>query len=249
MLEALRHPPRWVEWLIKLALVIGAIWLAINLIWPTCTFRYRLTVEVETPQGLKTGSSVIEAVVAYQWQMLPDVGVFRPSVNGEAVFVDLGDGRNLVVTLTNNGSGRMDARERERRSRDAFYLPLDVFEIDYLDKFAMCKAVHRAGESRSVPLGMLPTIVTFEDTNNPKSVRRVEPDDLTTAFGPGYSVSSAKIEQVRGPMTNVIEARLPWLMAIKDRSGGLDGRRFAGPNDPIASQLGYVSFKSKDGGV
>jgi hypothetical protein len=32
MIEVLRHPPRWVEWLIKAALVIGAIWLAINLI-------------------------------------------------------------------------------------------------------------------------------------------------------------------------------------------------------------------------
>ncbi|MFN0193059.1 MAG: hypothetical protein ACKVP5_13965 [Aestuariivirga sp.] len=240
MLEALRHPPRWVEWLIKLALVIGAIWLAINLIWPTCTFRYRLTVEVETPQGLKTGSSVIDATIAYQWQALPEVGVFKSSVTGEAVFVDLGDGKNLVVTLTNDGSGRTDAREPEKRSHDAFYLPFVLFGLDYLDKSTLCGAIRAVNDARQVPLEMLPTIVTFLDANDPKSVRRLEPRGLPAILGQGYSIRAATLLRVTDPPSDSIEQELGWL---KGASGVLWGPNYQ-PDHP-ERYLSFSNFKSR----
>jgi len=37
---------------------MGYFWYQSN--YPTCTFRYKLTAEVNTPDGVKTGSSVIE---------------------------------------------------------------------------------------------------------------------------------------------------------------------------------------------
>ncbi|WP_144243874.1 hypothetical protein [Sphingopyxis sp. MWB1] len=53
--------------------------------------RYRLTAEVETPAGVRTGSSVIETI----W----DRGLSGATVRGEAVAVDLPNGQTLFVLL------------------------------------------------------------------------------------------------------------------------------------------------------
>ena len=56
--------------------------------------KYRLTVEVETPEGVKAGSSVIS--------VHPDRGYSRKGhtgIKGDAVLVDLGGGKILVALL------------------------------------------------------------------------------------------------------------------------------------------------------
>ena len=53
--------------------------------------RYRLTAEVQTPEGVRTGSSVIETT----W----DRGLSGATVKGEAVAVDLPNGQTLFVLL------------------------------------------------------------------------------------------------------------------------------------------------------
>lgn len=52
------------------------------------TWRYKMTVTVETPEGIKTGSAVREISNSLQGNNWPDVG--NPAgVRGEAVVVDL----------------------------------------------------------------------------------------------------------------------------------------------------------------
>ena len=56
--------------------------------------KYRLTVEVETPEGRKSASGVLA--------VHPDRGYSRGGhtrTMGDAVFVDLGGGKNLVALL------------------------------------------------------------------------------------------------------------------------------------------------------
>src|SRR6185437_7218988 len=56
--------------------------------------KYRLTVEVETPEGIKSASGVLAVT--------PDRGYSnrgRTLTSGDAVFVDLGGGKNLVALL------------------------------------------------------------------------------------------------------------------------------------------------------
>ena len=56
--------------------------------------KYRLTVEVETPDGVKSASGVLAVI--------PDRGYNRGGqtrTRGDAVFVDLGGGKNLVALL------------------------------------------------------------------------------------------------------------------------------------------------------
>ncbi|MFN0193062.1 MAG: lipase family protein [Aestuariivirga sp.] len=80
----------------------AAAWLAIQFIWPTHTVRYRLTIDVETPQGIKSGSSVIAVDYVRHWALLPDTAVITTEVTGEAIFVDLGD---ADVTFTGHSLG------------------------------------------------------------------------------------------------------------------------------------------------
>lgn len=64
------------------------------------TYRYRLTVEVDTPEGLRTGSSVIEVT---QRMVRPGSDpaskAVRRRARGEAVAVDLPAGRTLFALL------------------------------------------------------------------------------------------------------------------------------------------------------
>ena len=59
-------------------------------------YRFRMTVEVETPQGLKSGSSVIEVRLARGMAIGDSSGV-SSGVFGEAVVVDLPDGPLFVL--------------------------------------------------------------------------------------------------------------------------------------------------------
>ena len=67
--------------------------------------KYRLTVAVETPEGVKSGSGILA--------ITPDRGYSRrgnTSASGEAIFVDLGGGKNLVALLAHiDKSADLDA--------------------------------------------------------------------------------------------------------------------------------------------
>src|ERR1700750_1561841 len=56
--------------------------------------KYRLTVEVETPEGIKSASGVIAVHLDRSYSHGG-----RTQAKGDAVFLDLGNGRNLVALL------------------------------------------------------------------------------------------------------------------------------------------------------
>jgi hypothetical protein len=98
---------RWAKIFTVLLICIVGLKAAWTLAYPTSKHRFRLTVNVETPAGLRSGSSVMETVVERQpgWFALKSGGhMAYPSLDGEAVFVDLGstpDGKslNLIAPL------------------------------------------------------------------------------------------------------------------------------------------------------
>lgn len=83
--------------------------------YPTYTFRYRLTVEVNTPQGLKAGSSVIEA----KWKRKDPLGEafsgglpWSEKVRGTAPIVDLGPYGTLIAGIWKRGGFGPPQRQR-----------------------------------------------------------------------------------------------------------------------------------------
>lgn len=89
---------------IFVVIVVG-LYLAYKLVYPTYTYRYRMVVEVDVRGETKSGASVIEVSLSKQPKFLPEVPSVATTVRGEAVFVDLGDGRNVIALLASGPNG------------------------------------------------------------------------------------------------------------------------------------------------
>lgn len=67
--------------------------------FPRASLHYRMTVEVETPQGLRSGSSVLESTLVAGPQTGQAGGAIS-SLKGETVTVDLPDRQTLFALLS-----------------------------------------------------------------------------------------------------------------------------------------------------
>jgi hypothetical protein len=183
--------------------------------------KYRLAVEVETPQGRKLASGVLA--------VHPDRGYSRGGHTrtvGDAVFVDLGGGKNLVALLAH-----LDGK-------------LDFDGINYLALRAYTAAggrrvsfneMNRLTGTVAVKDALIPLLVSFADPANPGTARLVSPDDLAAVLGNGHRLGEITAEVVPDgfwpldfggalgePVTHGILAKLPWLN---------------GPDNPAATAL------------
>jgi hypothetical protein len=235
------------RWILRAVAVVAAAALLWQWLSPSCTYNYRLTIDVETPDGIKSGSSVIQRKHIGQRFVPGFSGRGLVRITGEAVYVDLGQGKNLFVTLTDDASGRLGDGARYNGALDAGTLPWQALGLKFgiLDEWTECRAARNllGRPAVNVPPMNLPTTVTFRDLSQPKSVELVDPRFLASTFGKGYALTAAKIEITNDPPTTGIERILPWLNQFKQR-GALDGTQFPGPADPLASQLGYLTFKN-----
>ena len=180
-------------------------------------FNYRLTVEVETPQGTKSGSSVIwvRAVRNPDW-VNPEGRGNRAKFKGEAVAVDLPNGKALFALLQTEGG-----------ASDAANYPILAFKDDLQGSEDIVDGYQRLstsqGESAQMPRTELvlpnggtevsawPLLVMFEDIADPTTIKRVNRDDLGANFGAGVKLKAISIEITDDSVTTGIEKRLTWL--------------------------------------
>jgi hypothetical protein len=238
---------RVLRWGLYAALFIAGAYYSV--IWfDTCTYKYRLTIAVQTPDGVKSGSSVIERTRSFSNFVIGDSsGVAHTTLRGEAVYVDLGQNRNLFVLLGDAASGRRGTPGDMNGALDAGDMPLVVMNIGFNPRLIGWQERWAAKRARErgpvdVPFISLPTVVTFPNIADPLSVTLVDPRDLAATFGEGFALQSAKIEITNDPITVQISAVLPWLASFEGKSGGLDGAD-SGPDDAVVAQLGYAGFK------
>ena len=170
--------------------------------------KYRLTVEVETPDGIKSASGVMA--------VHPDRSYSRGGqtrTNGDAVFVDLGGGKNVLALLAHiDQSVEFDGMN---------YVALRAYnvagrKVSFNDMTRMTGAVPLTG-------ALIPVLVTFISPDDPATARAVPPDDLEAALGNGFRLHGISAEVVPNglwpldfggplgePVTRGIEAKLPW---------------------------------------
>jgi hypothetical protein len=199
--------------------------------------KYRLAIEVETPEGVRSASGVMA--------VHPDRSYSRGGhtrTAGDAVYVDLGGAKNLVALLAH-----LD----------------NTIDLDGINYVAL-RAYTAAGGARvsfnemsrlsgMVPVkgALIPALVSFADPANPGSARLVSADDVAAALGPGYRLRGVTAEIVPNgywpldfggalgePVTRGIFAKLPWLTGASSAAAALQAAGLPGA-ETIDARLAF----------
>lgn len=127
-------------------------------------------------------------------------------MTGEATVVDLGGGRYLFALISG-------AEARGLQVFGAAKRPLRLTKGTLVD--AARTVVANSGKTVSLSPEFYPLLVTFDDINDPASVRRVNPGELSARFGPGYQLSDITLSITDEPVSEGrVEQVLGWLTAI-----------------------------------
>ncbi|MCP3400447.1 hypothetical protein [Bradyrhizobium sp. CCGB20] len=175
--------------------------------------KYRLTVEVTTPDGIRTASGILAVV--------PDRNYNRggrTTMRGEAVFVDLGRGKNLVALLAHQQGGKLDLD-------DINYVALRAYGAARSNRVSF-NDINRQTGIVPVQGELIPVLVSLGDPKDPATARLVAGDHAEAVLGDGYAIRGLTAEVVPNgfwpidfggvlgePVTRGIEAKLPWLAA------------------------------------
>jgi hypothetical protein len=130
---------------------------------------------------------------------LPDARKIVSVIKGEAIFVDLGHGKNLIALL---GWGQVGEDEDKIVHLISAALAPHV-RGDWKEE---CKLRGRG----DLPSSYFPTLITFSDLKNPATAKVVNPVDLAATFGSGYSLRRITLETTSDAVTRGIEKKLPW---------------------------------------
>lgn len=186
----------------------------------TYSWRYKMTVNVETPEGVKSGSAVREVKVRLRAEPRDPRHPFRTekTLIGEAVVVDLGE-RGVLYALLSGHSWN---------DNHADMIVFDVFPgppgltpegLEYYSNLE--------GKSAVMKPEQYPTMVTFTDPQDPMTVKPVQEwdrnkekelylvkDDTQELFGKGVQIKNITIEMTDEPVTRKIFDYLPWLIQL-----------------------------------
>jgi hypothetical protein len=202
---------KWVGILTLLAVLVIGDQIRIN----RPGHKYRLTVEVETPDGIKSASGVMAVT--------PDRGYSRKghtATGGDALFIDLGSGKNLVTllahldhTLDLDGMNYVALRAYGSSSGQ---------RVSFNEMSRIRGVVPVTGE-------LIPVLAAFADPADPSTMQTVPPDNIASVLGNGFRLHGVSTEVVPNgfwpvdfggvlgePVTRGIEAKLPWLKGSGD---------------------------------
>jgi len=232
----------WVG-VIVMAVLVTAAGVTCSQSFPSGTWRYRMTVTVETPEGIKTGSAVREVAVRRGIALTPES---LPSVQskGEAVAVDLGK-RGVLFALT---------------SYDDYHTVFSAFGwtsggttpegIKYFSNLKDARVVLSPEN--------YPVFVTFRDMKDPKTVEmvwqgefydervgqgarrafRIATNRFEELFGKGVKLKEITIEMTDDPVTQTVDEFLP---SFREETGFLEWVNKLPYGDP--RRIGLANFK------
>ncbi len=173
-------------------------------------WHQKLAVEVETPEGLKTGSSVMSA------RLIDTHGPFVPAeangvsfqLSGEAITLGVSQGRYLFVLL------------KSVPALNWLIYP----KMDSVKAGALLEKGDDGGAGKvALKPDQYPLLVTFDDINDPASVKRVDPAKLEATFGPGYRLNGITLALTKEPVTKgEVERVLGWVKDVGNKRFYLD---------------------------
>lgn len=204
------------KFLIGLVLVIGVSILAFRIAYPTFSWNQKITVTVNTPNGEVSASSVGRMVVSEKVSLgLAEAGGINSDFEGEAVVIALPNEKYLFSVISGATSFSLKAFgdvPGVRKNADGSFVQWDE----------SARRIQNLVGAKAFPSDHLPMLVTFDDINDPTSVKEVDPANLASTFGEGYSLKSITLEitteaitqgevvRVLGWVSSRVELNLIW---------------------------------------
>lgn len=196
-------------------------------------YHYALKAEVETPQGVRSGYSVIEVKQSDR----------SYKVKGEAAAVDLPNGETLFVLLRSPSSEDWASRAHESMN----FKPDTTNPEAYWQRIANDRGTYPVKRRRVTAVEdseNYPYFVRFRDIRDPASVELVDPDNLAATFGPGYRLISLTVQFTDAHATTGIKERLGWLREHPEPR--LQAIPKGGVTNPtFAQKLSHGDFRKK----
>jgi hypothetical protein len=185
---------RWfLSILVAIAMVVGIY----KLKYPTYTYRYRMTVEVDAGGKTHSASSVIEVNHRSQPHILPEMLAYDSWARGQAVFLQLPGGKNIVALLASGAWGE--------RTDYPVTLIRRIFNVSL-------ENIQTLQGRRELSSDQMPTLITVVNPNDAKTAHVISPDLLDSSLG--VHLRSISVEMTTDPTTPVdIDARLPFLLS------------------------------------
>lgn len=218
--------------------------------------RFRMTVEVETPEGLRKGSSVME-ISAWNNSFALNGHVRGRSFRGEAIPVDLPGDRTLFALIVTERPASFGIFDIALDALDPMYNNDWVESVERVQRRriaggpAIVPPIRSMGLTREIQPGVpvrsnYPMLITFQDVDIPASVERVDPQNLPASFGLGYEIKAITVELTDEPITQKIGRKLPWLSSYWERLSLIPNPPKY-PDDTIESEirlLGAAGFST-----
>lgn len=192
-------------------------------------WHQKLTVTIKTPNGVVQASSVMASQVSDDQHpcLFPEACGVRFELRGEAVVLQVATGKYLFALL----KGVPSLAEQIYPKRDA------------AESGKLLESGNDAGAG-PIPLdpNHYPLLVTFNDINDPASVKRVDPANLEASFGPGYRLNGITLSLTKEPVTKgEVEKLLGWWVRYTDKAGRMISLRY-----PNKSPRGYDTLSPLD---
>ncbi len=196
----------------------------------TASYRFRMTVEAETSQGLRTGSSVMEIRAGREFFRTSETGEGHSDLIGEAVMVDLPDGPVFALLTLGDGAPVLQGVVTEAlvpgssKSFEAFLAAVKMLGSAWFPHSADLphQPPHLPSAKKTALDNSWPMIVRFGDINNPMSVAVIDPDLI--------KINRITIATTSDEITNKISKSLKWLPKLH---GGYLHRGFTSRGSPF----------------
>lgn len=187
------------------ALGIGTLLAGCSTLFPM-KYRFRMTVEVEAPRGLRRGFSVMEVRAAREPIPIGEGHRLSVGLVGEAVAVDIEPRQAMFALITNVKNGDMLVSAVTQA-----FEPQARFGEDFLSGVKKLGQLGQLGRTSVLLPELYPKLVRFADIRDPATIEEVDPNDLTKSFGPGVKLRRITVAVTDDAVTAGIENRLAWL--------------------------------------
>lgn len=230
-------------WIVGLLMIGGGTYVAAEVTQnKEYSWRYKMTVSVETPEGIKTGTAVREMNIKFEPrpEYRPEPYHVSFKMRGEAVAVDLGERGMVFVLITPDSYPEVTKTFNGPP-------PLTIKGAEYYSKLKNVGSL--------LDPNLYPTIVTFGNLSDPRSVelirgeefnidlkKNIRVDRFEKRFGKNVKLKNILVEMTDQNIDWKIGNWLPWLAGFKT---SLDGARIVTSSD-LANNLGAGSFRIGD---